>query len=90
MPNHRASQIVKLVNAIRNGWIRPPQEKKKDEEIYMMWDGTDDDIKRPRLESIPPPKPMPPGHAESYNPPPEYLPTEEEIKAWELMDPEDR
>lgn len=30
------------------------------------------------------------GHAESYNPSPEYIPTEEEVKAWQLLDPEDR
>jgi ribosome biogenesis protein ERB1 len=31
-----------------------------------------------------------PGHAESYNPPPEYLLTAEEQKEWEELDPEDR
>ena len=29
---------------------------------------------------IPAPKPILPGHAESYNPPPEYLMTEEEVR----------
>eukprot|EP00166_Cyanidium_caldarium_P002044 ctg_208.g134 len=39
---------------------------------------------------LPPPKPLPPGHAESYNPPPEYLPTDGEAEAWRKADPEDR
>lgn len=44
----------------------------------------------PGLSYIPAPKPKLPGHAESYNPPAEYLPTEEDKAAYELMDPEDR
>lgn len=30
------------------------------------------------------------GHAESYNPPPEYLPTKEEAEEWKTAHPEDR
>ena len=32
----------------------------------------------------------PPGHAESYNPPEEYLPSEEDLKNWEALDENDR
>ncbi|KAG7253961.1 hypothetical protein CRUP_008106, partial [Coryphaenoides rupestris] len=39
---------------------------------------------------IPAPKIRSPGHEESYNPPPEYLLSEEERLAWEQQDPEDR
>ncbi|KAG6855056.1 Ribosome biogenesis protein erb1 [Blastosporella zonata] len=39
---------------------------------------------------LPAPKPRLPTNSESYNPPEEYLPTEEERKEWEAQDPEDR
>ena len=39
---------------------------------------------------LPPPKPAPPGHAESYNPPEEYLFNEDERKEWEDADEEER
>jgi ribosome biogenesis protein ERB1 len=39
---------------------------------------------------VPAPKMKLPEHDESYNPPEEYLPTEEEIKEWEELDLEDR
>eukprot|EP00775_Hariotina_reticulata_P009044 gene9044-9215_t len=42
------------------------------------------------LTYIPPAKPKLPGHDESYNPPKEYVPTEEEKAGWELMPPEER
>ncbi len=56
-------------------------------QVYLMWG--DDDVAigyegRPR--KAPPPIPAPktklPGHASSYNPPPEYLLTAEERKQW--------
>ena len=37
---------------------------------------------------IPAPKPVLPGHGESYNPPDEYLPTDEERKEWEVALPQ--
>jgi ribosome biogenesis protein ERB1 len=39
---------------------------------------------------IPAPKLKPPGHEESYNPPPEYLMTEEEEQKWRDQEPEER
>lgn len=42
------------------------------------------------LMHVAPPKPPLPGHAESYNPPAEYLPTEPEAEAWRRAHPEDR
>ncbi|KAF8826541.1 hypothetical protein HHX47_DHR5000306 [Lentinula edodes] len=39
---------------------------------------------------LPAPKPSLPTNSESYNPPEEYLPTEEDKKQWEETDPEDR
>jgi ribosome biogenesis protein ERB1 len=42
------------------------------------------------LSYIPAPKPQLPGHEESYNPPAEYVPTEEEVAAYEMMEPHER
>ena len=42
------------------------------------------------LAYIPAPKAKLPGHEESYNPPDEYLPTEEERAALQLVDDDDR
>ena len=39
---------------------------------------------------IPAPRLKLPGHSESYNPPPEYLPNEKEKEEWEQQDKEDR
>ncbi|KAG2483393.1 hypothetical protein HYH03_017745 [Edaphochlamys debaryana] len=97
-------KIIKLVRAIRKGWIRvgppksadlPPEEPP----AYLLWgdDGTVEGAAGPGgakagsgLTYIPAPKPQLPGHADSYNPPAEYLPTEEERAAWAMADPEDR
>lgn len=86
---NEARMVVKLVNAIRNGWIKPYgyKEENKEPEVYMLWgddDQTDDPRHRPPV-AIPPPKPKLPGHAESYNPPGEYVPTQEEKNAWEML-----
>ncbi|KAK9795607.1 hypothetical protein WJX73_008137 [Symbiochloris irregularis] len=94
-----AKKVVKLVRALRMGWLKPPTDKPRDEDgeeeeepAYMMWqdDGLASDKTAIGLSYIPAPKPQLPGHEESYHPPQEYLPTEEERQAWELLDPEDR
>eukprot|EP00271_Cylindrocystis_brebissonii_P018656 TRINITY_DN539_c0_g1_i1.p1 TRINITY_DN539_c0_g1~~TRINITY_DN539_c0_g1_i1.p1 ORF type:complete len:738 (-),score=195.73 TRINITY_DN539_c0_g1_i1:1081-3294(-) len=86
-----AKMVVKLVRALRKGWIKldKPPEKPK---VYLLWG---DDLKAATksangLAYIPAPKQKPPGHEESYNPPVEYIPTEEEVKQYEMMYEEDR
>ncbi|CAM6119646.1 unnamed protein product [Calypogeia fissa] len=86
-----AKKVVKLVRAIRKGWISldKPKEKPK---YYLLWG---DDLQATErtangLAYIPAPKPKLPGHEESYNPPEEYIPTQEEINAYQLMYEEDR
>ncbi|KAF7074330.1 hypothetical protein CFC21_079220 [Triticum aestivum] len=84
-------KVVKLVRAIRKGWIK--FDKPKDEpNYYLLWgDDTDTaDNKRQGLSYIPAPKPNLPGHEESYNPSVEYIPTQEEIDNYQLMYEEDR
>ena len=74
-------RIIKLVRAIRNGWLKTSDQKQKAEEqqSYLLWadDNLADTSKTATgLSYIPAAKPKLPGHAESYNPPKEYLPTE--------------
>lgn len=87
-------KVVKLVRAIRKGWLKVGKQRKKPQEqpMYLLW-GDDDqtaDKSGSGLTYIPPAKPKLPGHEESYNPPKEYLPTEEEKAGWELLPPEDQ
>lgn len=90
---HEAKRIMKIVRAIREGRIEPykaPAEREEEEEEvhYDIWQ---DEQPRPdHIMNIPAPKMAPPGYDMSYNPPPEYLPTAKERRAWEDQDPEDR
>ncbi|KAI3995560.1 hypothetical protein MKX01_023305 [Papaver californicum] len=83
-------EVLRLVRAIRKGHItfeKPKEEK----HVYAIWEpGSGSTEKRHGLNYIPPPKPKLPGHEESYNPSLEYIPTQEEISAYELMYEEDR
>ncbi|KAF5827641.1 NUC169 domain-containing protein [Dunaliella salina] len=95
---HEEQKIVKLVRAIRKGWLKTEAQKERPEEppVYLMWG--DDGLAGQEgvaktatgLTYIPPAKPKLPGHAESYNPPAEYIPTEEEVAGYAMLDPEDR
>lgn len=53
-----------------------------------LW--ADEKPQAPHIMNIPAPKLAPPGYDLSYNPPPEYLPDEEERKKWEGLEPEER
>ncbi|KAF8631298.1 hypothetical protein AX15_002617 [Amanita polypyramis BW_CC] len=81
-------KVMKIVRAIRQGRILPSKPKSTSKfEFYSIWSSEP-------ASSVAPPLPAPklklPNHWESYNPPEEYLPTEQEQKEWEDMDPEDR
>jgi ribosome biogenesis protein ERB1 len=58
----------------------------------LMWTGAEEDELNMRKgpQAIPPPKVKPPGHAESYRPPEEYLPTEDDLKEWAEMEANER
>ena len=91
---HEAKRVMKIVKAIKEGRIQPrhpeaEQVEEEDEQInYDIWA---DEVPRPdHIMNIPAPKLPPPGYEDSYHPPPEYLPDEDEKKAWESTDPEDR
>ena len=59
---------------------------------FLLWRGDEEDelALRKGPQHIAPPKLPPPGHALSYRPPEEYLPSKEELEEWENLDPEDR
>ncbi|XP_072531109.1 ribosome biogenesis protein bop1 [Salminus brasiliensis] len=84
-------KVGKLVHAIKMGWIKPRRPKETAPQYYDLWAKEDPNaiLGRHKMH-VPAPKMRLPGHEESYNPPPEYLLTEEERLAWEQQDPEDR
>jgi ribosome biogenesis protein ERB1 len=93
-----ARRIAYLVKAMRGGWIKLPEEeraereKKKEKKFYMLWEDeelTKEQKKRKKMH-IEAPKIKLPSHAESYNPPVEYLMSEEAIKRWNESHVEDR
>lgn len=87
----RFFQIMKVVRAIRAGRITPGVKKEQEKpQFYNIWSNEDQalDINHPM--HMPAPKMKLPGHEESYNPPAEYLFTEEEKKEWEETEPSDR
>ncbi|KAJ8101864.1 NUC169 domain-containing protein [Lipomyces tetrasporus] len=89
---HEAKRIMKIVKAIREGRIVPNKPKvgpEYDQPVYDLWA---DDLpeQQPHIMHIPAPKMAKPTNDESYNPPEEYLPSEEERDAWNKTDPVDR
>uniref|UniRef100_A0A915J0I3 Ribosome biogenesis protein BOP1 homolog n=1 Tax=Romanomermis culicivorax TaxID=13658 RepID=A0A915J0I3_ROMCU len=92
-----AKKIAKIVKAIRKGLMKPrksEQESQKNDN-YDLWND-DKDVEKSKSQiarfkmHVPAPKMKLPGHAESYNPPEEYLFTEEEQEKWLKDDAEDR
>ena len=76
------------------GKIRDMNDAKKGDpnRPFLMWKGDDeDDLNNGKgPQHIAAPKMPPPGRAESYVPPEEYLPSEEDLKTWAEMDPRER
>lgn len=86
--------LTKLVALIRSGRLKPYKEKKKERNPYKfsfdLWLKEGDINDRRHRAHIPAPKMALPGHAESYNPPPEYLLTGDDVKKWESQTEEER
>lgn len=86
--------LTKLVALIRSGRLKPYKEKKKERNPYKfsfdLWLKEGDINDRRHRAHIPAPKMPLPGHAESYNPPPEYLLTGEDVRKWESQTEEER
>lgn len=92
---HEQKRVMKMVKAIKEGRIQPfkPAEEKdteqdRDIKAYDIW--ADEKPRADHPMNMPAPKLPPPGYEESYHPPPEYLPDNDERKAWEDADEEDR
>lgn len=97
VPDHKRSfipsvsekkKVSKLVHAIKMGWLKTTEESekakvKKGPQFYMLWetDTGKEDMRRIH-DHVSAPKRDLPGHAESYNPPPEYLFDEKEMREW--------
>jgi len=88
---YEAKMVVKYVRMIRAGKLLRPPEPLPESERYNfdVWE-RDDDVKHRGAVPIPAPKPKLPGHAESYNPPVEYLLSKEEEDTMLKQDPADR
>ena len=79
---------VKDMNEVQN----PKFSKQNNKNSFLLWQGDEEDELNLRRgpEYIAPPKQAPPGHAESYNPSEEYLPSAKELQEWSELDPADR
>lgn len=76
------------MRAIRNGWLKAPEDTAPNQN-YPLWDTTSEARVR-RGTQINAPKISLPGHAESYNPPQEYLLDDDEKAKMLAQDSEDR
>ncbi|KAL0225581.1 hypothetical protein P9112_012905 [Eukaryota sp. TZLM1-RC] len=86
-----AKKVLRYVKAIQQGVFHTPSNTSSNEP-YLLWDDSGHvigDVSK-RSQYIPPPKPSPPSHYESYHPPQEYIPTEEELSQWAMLDLEKR
>ncbi|KAM9838289.1 ribosome biogenesis protein bop1 [Aulostomus maculatus] len=84
-------KVSKLVHAIKMGWIKPRRVQDNSQgQFYDLWANEDSSVLAKHRMHLPAPKIPLPGHQESYNPPPEYLFTDEERAVWEQQDPSDR
>ncbi|CAG87375.2 DEHA2D16522p [Debaryomyces hansenii CBS767] len=90
---HEAKKVMKIVRAIREGRIVPPNKVKEQQEEekynFDLWNDNESETKD-HIMNLRAPKLPPPTNEESYNPPEEYLMDEEEKKKWLEMEPEDR
>jgi len=86
---HEHKKVMKIIRAIRNGWIKPKDDTPKRPVYFDLWAKKEEPQKHNPMH-IPAPKLPLPGNEESYNPPAEYLPTQEERDQWENTDEVDR
>jgi len=98
VPDHKRSflpsvsekkRVSRMVHALKMGWMKTTEEVQREKQakrgpkFYMLWET---DTSREHMRRIHDPVSAPkrdlPGHAESYNPPPEYLFDAKETKEW--------
>lgn len=88
-------RIGRLVHSLKMGWMKTKAEQAKFDaankgpKFFMLWETDHGREKLRRIhDHVAAPKRALPGHAESYNPPAEYLFNENELKEWERMSEE--
>ncbi|XP_046661257.1 ribosome biogenesis protein BOP1 homolog [Homalodisca vitripennis] len=83
------AKVSKYVHALKMGWMKSSKMLKKEQkereragpQYYMLWQSDEVAEEMRRIHNhIPAPKRLLPGHAESYNPPEEFLFNEKELK----------
>ncbi|KAF9416518.1 hypothetical protein HW555_006185, partial [Spodoptera exigua] len=85
-----ARAVGRLVHALRMGWAKTRRQladerrQRRQRAFYDLWGAGSADA-RALQRHIPAPRRPPPGHAESYNPPPEYLLDAQEMKEWNKL-----
>lgn len=92
---NEAKRVMKIVRAIREGRIVPPEKLKEireteaaEEYKYDLWGDSNESVDH--VMNLRAPKLPPPTNEESYNPPEEYLLTPEEKEKWDNTDPSER
>ncbi|KAG8985634.1 Ribosome biogenesis protein erb1 [Tulasnella sp. 427] len=80
-------KILKIVRLIRAGHIVPNKPKAKQPQWYSLWSTEAETSRPPPLVA---PKVPLPKHAESYNPPEEYLPDQDEIDKYEDLSDDEK
>ena len=91
-------KVAKIVKAMKEGRYKAKEDKddEKDKQKkgpFLIWNDAEDEVlaeSRKNQFHLPAPKMPLPGHAESYNPPAEYLLDDQEKEKLLDMDPEDR
>lgn len=85
-------QIGRLVHSLKMGWMKTKAEQdridkeRKVPKFFMLWETDSGREKMRRIhDHVAAPRRALPGHAESYNPPPEYLFNENEQREWNKM-----
>ncbi|XP_052742253.1 ribosome biogenesis protein BOP1 homolog isoform X2 [Bicyclus anynana] len=84
-------QVARIVHALKMGWtktrkqIADERRKKRERQFYNLWGAGDAAEQAQRPRSLPAPRRALPTHAESYNPPPEYLLDKREMKEWDKL-----
>jgi ribosome biogenesis protein ERB1 len=72
--------------------MKKAKDKNNPNKTFALWTGSEEDELNMRKgpQHIAAPKLPPPGHAASYIPPDEFLPTEDDLKKWDDMPIKDR
>ncbi|CAH2041807.1 unnamed protein product, partial [Iphiclides podalirius] len=92
--------VARIVHALKMGWTKSRRQlaeerrRRRERSFYDLWGaagagagaGAEAEGARRLPRHVPAPRRPPPGHAESYNPPPEYLLDAKEMKEWRKLE----